>query len=113
MAEENGQDLLFEFFDVIDDESEAIRIPANDFLILLILNRNLGTSRISNVFDMKIEGLEILSFLPLFAKLKSSLSLFPLGKKSIIFDLDVFFYERIDIELIYLDLDILSRPSSF
>ena len=41
MAEENRQDLLFEFFDVVDDESEAIGVPANDFLILLILNRNL------------------------------------------------------------------------
>ena len=53
MAEEEGEHLLLELVNFTDDESGAVWIPANDILVLLILNRNTQTSSISTINEPK------------------------------------------------------------
>ena len=96
MAEEEGEHLLLELVNFTDDESGAVWIPANDILVLLILNRNTQTSSISKVLDIKMEGLGTLYFLPRTPKLISSLSLSSLRTIPPRFYFLMLFYLRTD-----------------
>ena len=63
VAEVDGQDFLFEAVHVHDGEVGALLIPAGDITICVVLHPYTPTSRISKVFEMKMEGPEAFSFL--------------------------------------------------
>ena len=71
MAEENRENLLLKLLHVVDDEGEPIGVPADDLLVLVILNRNWTTSRISKVLEIKMEGLDTRYLRPRMPKLIS------------------------------------------
>ena len=62
MSEVDRQDLLLKSFHVHNGEVSAVLVPGGDISVHIILHQQLPTSRISKVFEMKMEGPAAFSF---------------------------------------------------